>query len=106
MDITIADPESREDESEAETERVLSDNVLVVEVSGPDVHGLSVVDFPGLMHSMSFSSGSDYTWLTKHPDSSLHDAHEIEAIRSLVMEYIKEPHTIILCACPTPHKDL
>lgn len=60
MNITIADPEVIQDDEKVDTERQLSDNVLVIDISGPDVHSLSVVDFPGIMHSMlPFSFGRD-----------------------------------------------
>ena len=55
MGIPIADPDDVEDDDEADGERQLSDNVLVIEISGPDVHGLSVIDFPGFLHSMPHS---------------------------------------------------
>lgn len=52
MEITIADLDATQDDEKVDTERQLSDNVLVIDISGPDVHSLSVIDFPGLMHSM------------------------------------------------------
>lgn len=52
MDTTIADADAIESDSEVDNERQLSDNVLVIEIAGPDVHSMSVVDFPGFMHSM------------------------------------------------------
>lgn len=52
MDITISDPDIIQDDDQIDAERQLSDNVLVVDISGPDVHSLSIVDFPGFMHSM------------------------------------------------------
>ena len=97
MGITIADPDDIEDDDETEGERQLSDNVLVIEISGPDVHGLSVIDFPGFLHSMSHShrSTADLV-LICIPDSAQHDVFEIEAIRGLVMDYINDPHSIIM----------
>lgn len=54
MDIAINNSEALADsEEEADDDRQLrlSDNVLVVEISGPEVHNLSIVDFPGFMRS-------------------------------------------------------
>ncbi|KUI61890.1 Interferon-induced GTP-binding protein Mx2 [Cytospora mali] len=51
MDITITDSDSTDDEDDVGNQRQLSDNVLVVDISGPEVHSLSVIDFPGFMHS-------------------------------------------------------
>lgn len=53
MDITISDsdPNPFESDEEVEGDRQLSDNVLVLEIYGPKVQNLSVIDFPGFMHS-------------------------------------------------------
>lgn len=52
MEITVGGSDSTDSDSEGDSQRQLSDNLLVLEISGPDVHSLSVIDFPGLMHSM------------------------------------------------------
>lgn len=99
----MVEPEaSIQDDEEVDTERRLSDNVLVIEISGPDVHNLSVVDFPGLMHSMLYMylgiiPKSSRLVLTKRTDSAVYSVLEVKAIRGLVMDYIQEPSSIVLC---------
>ncbi|KIX03127.1 uncharacterized protein Z518_06677 [Rhinocladiella mackenziei CBS 650.93] len=61
-------------------ERRFSDNVLKVELSGPEHHHLSVVDVPGLFHNPTI-------YQTKE---------DLEIIRTLIMDYISDPRTIIL----------
>ena len=54
MEITLAKSDTGSDSDEVDDESSqfrVSDNVLVVEISGPEVHNLSIIDFPGLMHS-------------------------------------------------------
>ncbi|KAF4119264.1 Glycosyl transferase family 2 [Geosmithia morbida] len=79
MCIAIVDRDAGGDHEQVGNQQHLSDNVLVVEISGPDVNSLSVVDFPGFMHN-----------------SALLDAREIQAVKSLVMSCIEEPQSIIL----------
>ncbi|OIW28202.1 P-loop containing nucleoside triphosphate hydrolase protein [Coniochaeta ligniaria NRRL 30616] len=75
---TIADGDDS-DTVEDERQSQVSDNILMVEISGPEVHNLSIIDFPGFMRNL----GS-------------HDLLEIKAIRDLVLHYIQEPQNIIL----------
>ncbi|KAK7883400.1 hypothetical protein LTR67_011271 [Exophiala xenobiotica] len=56
-------------------ERRFSDNVLKVELSGPEHHHLSVVDVPGLFHNPTI-------YQTKE---------DLEIIRKLIMDYISDP---------------
>lgn len=52
MYMTIAeDSDATDSDGDLNKERQLSDNVLVIEISGPEVHGMSVIDFPGFVHS-------------------------------------------------------
>lgn len=53
MDIAIDSPDADADSDEVDDDQQLrvSDNVLVIEISGPEVHNLSIVDFPGFMRS-------------------------------------------------------
>ncbi|KAF4421782.1 Interferon-induced GTP-binding Mx2 [Fusarium acutatum] len=64
------------DEKEQEEQQV-SDNVLVMEISGPDFFSMEIVDTPGLS---STPEGDDTQ----------------EVTRSLIMNLIKQPNTIIL----------
>jgi hypothetical protein len=52
MDIIITDSDTGTDDDRAENEQQVSDNVLMIEISGPEVHTLSIIDFPGFMRSM------------------------------------------------------
>lgn len=52
MGITINDSNAGSDDERAEDGRQVSDNVLMIEISGPEVHNLSIMDFPGFMRSM------------------------------------------------------
>ncbi|EPE05345.1 glycosyl transferase family 2 [Ophiostoma piceae UAMH 11346] len=62
--------------------RSLSGNMLVVDIAGPDVHNLSVIDFPGMVR--------------------------IKAVRGLMMNYLADPNTIIVAVvdatCPIPNQ--
>ncbi|KAG4261955.1 hypothetical protein FPRO04_13985 [Fusarium proliferatum] len=64
------------DEKEQEEQQV-SDNVLVIEISGPDFFSMEIVDTPGLSSSPSVDDTQEVT-------------------RSLIMDLIKQPNTIIL----------
>ncbi len=52
MNVAVIDSDTIKEDEKYDSARQLSDNVLVVEVSGPDVHNLSIIDFPGFTHSM------------------------------------------------------
>lgn len=54
MYLSVGDTESLSEDYVVEKE--LSNNVLVLEITGPDVSNASIVDFPGLMHSTSLAS--------------------------------------------------
>ncbi|CAK7225899.1 hypothetical protein SCUCBS95973_006018 [Sporothrix curviconia] len=58
----------------------LSDNMLVIEMSGPGVTNANIVDFPGLMHATSSEYSRD----------------DINAIWQLASDHMQEPHTIVL----------
>lgn len=62
MDVTLARPDTTDLDEEVPNQRQLSDNILVIEISGPEVHNLSVVDFPGFNQSTSHDFSYQY-WL-------------------------------------------
>ncbi|KAF5699701.1 interferon-induced GTP-binding Mx2 [Fusarium mundagurra] len=64
------------DEKEQEEQQV-SDNVLVIEISGPDFFSMEIVDTPGLSSSPAVDDTQELT-------------------RSLIMDLVKQPNTIIL----------
>ncbi|KAF5619171.1 interferon-induced GTP-binding Mx2 [Fusarium tjaetaba] len=64
------------DEKEQEEQQV-SDNVLVIELSGPDFFNMEIVDTPGLSSS-----------------PTLDDTQEVT--RPLIMDLVRQPNTIIL----------
>ncbi|KLJ12918.1 dynamin GTPase [Blastomyces silverae] len=57
-----------------------SDDVLKIEICGPDKPGLTLVDLPGLYHAKSKEQG----------------ANGIPVVRNLVKSYLKNPRSIIL----------
>ncbi|PGH06396.1 hypothetical protein GX51_02408 [Blastomyces parvus] len=57
-----------------------SDDVLKIEICGPDKPGLTLVDLPGLYHAKSKEQGAD----------------GIPVVRNLVKSYLKNPRSIIL----------
>ncbi|EXA35152.1 hypothetical protein FOVG_13923 [Fusarium oxysporum f. sp. pisi HDV247] len=64
------------DETEQEEQQV-SDNVLVIEISGPDLFSMEIVDTPGLSSSSTVDVAQELT-------------------RSLILDLVKQPNTIIL----------
>ncbi|EWZ30356.1 hypothetical protein FOZG_15845 [Fusarium oxysporum Fo47] len=64
------------DEKEQEEQQV-SDNVLVIEIAGPDLFSMEIVDTPGLSSS-----------------PTVDDAQELT--RALILDLVKQPNTIIL----------
>ncbi|OLL26592.1 Interferon-induced GTP-binding protein Mx1 [Neolecta irregularis DAH-3] len=64
-----------------------SSDILSIEISGPDQSHLSVVDLPGYINS------------TETGDN----AHEIEIIKSMVRNFIRDQRTIILAVHPAPN---
>jgi hypothetical protein len=102
MGLVIADSDTVADDDEVDDERQsrVSDNILVVEISGPEVHNLSIIDFPGFMRSKLHLYPSDLhaeLVLRIYPDFGTYDLLEMKAIRDLVVDYIKDPQNIILC---------
>ncbi|KAK0388883.1 hypothetical protein NLU13_5126 [Sarocladium strictum] len=57
----------------------ISENVLVIEISGPDVFSMEIIDTPGMIRS-----------------SMCEDAQEMDKPRSLVLDYIRAPNALIL----------
>ncbi|KAK2669628.1 Dynamin [Fusarium oxysporum f. sp. vasinfectum] len=64
------------DETEQEEQQV-SDNVLVIEISGPDLFSMEIVDTPGLSSSSTVDVAQELT-------------------RALILDLVKQPNTIIL----------
>lgn len=62
------------------TGRAFSKNILRVEISGPTMPKLTVVDLPGLIHS----------------DSKQQSTEDVELISDLVNSYMKNPRSVIL----------
>ncbi|OAA35270.1 Dynamin, GTPase domain protein [Cordyceps fumosorosea ARSEF 2679] len=60
--------------------KAFSEDILRIEVSGPDRPHLTIVDLPGLIHSSN-----------KHQSAS-----DIDLINNVVQRYMKEPRSIIL----------
>ena len=60
-----------------------SDDVVRIELSGPDQNQLSVVDVPGLFHN----------------PTKLQTAEDKDIIRNLIEEYIGDKRTIIMAVC-------
>ncbi|EXK77729.1 hypothetical protein FOQG_17565 [Fusarium oxysporum f. sp. raphani 54005] len=65
------------DEKEQEEQQV-SDNVLVIEISGPDLFSMEIVDTPGLSSSLTVDDAQELT-------------------RALILDLAKQPNTIIIC---------
>ncbi|CAK7212623.1 hypothetical protein SEUCBS140593_001565 [Sporothrix eucalyptigena] len=78
MYLSVGDAESLSEDRVIEKQ--LSDNVLVLEISGPDVSNANIVDLPGLMHTTS----SEYT------------RGDVDAIWQLASDSMQEPHSIVL----------
>lgn len=77
-------------------EKRFSDNVLKVELSGPEHNHLSVVDVPGLFHSM-LTEKMHRTVAYREIDPAIYQTNEdLEIIRKLIMDYISDARTIIL----------
>ncbi|ENH74292.1 Dynamin-1-like protein [Fusarium oxysporum f. sp. cubense race 1] len=64
------------DETEQEEQQV-SDNVLVIEISGPDLFSMEIVDTPGLSSSSTVDVAQELT-------------------RALILDLVKQPNTIVL----------
>ncbi|KAF9773996.1 hypothetical protein IL306_008069, partial [Fusarium sp. DS 682] len=62
---------------EKEEEQQVSDNVLVIEISGPDFFSMEIVDTPGLSPSPAVDGGQELT-------------------RALIMNLLRQPDAIIL----------
>ena len=62
-----------------------SDDVLKIEICGPKQQHLSVIDVPGIIHN---------------PDAVMTTDSGMEAIRTMVKNYMKNPRSIILAVIP------
>ncbi|KAM3551913.1 hypothetical protein ARSEF4850_007638 [Beauveria asiatica] len=69
-----------DDQDVEELNKRFSDDILWIEISGPDQHHLSVVDVPGLFHN-----------LTKYQTRE-----DLSVIRGLIETYTRDARTIIL----------
>lgn len=85
------------DEKEQQEQQV-SDNVLVIEISGPDLFSMKIVDTPGLSPSESHCCAICIVKRLTHIGPSVDDTQEVT--RSLIMDLIKQPNTIILSVLP------
>ncbi len=85
-------------------EKRFSDDILKIELSGPDHHHLSVVDVPGLFHSML--SSIMFSQLLTSTDPTKYQTEEDKGIiRSLIQNYIVDKRTIILFVLPAVCKE-
>jgi hypothetical protein len=72
-----------------------SDDILKIELSGPEHHHLSVVDVPGLFHSKQ--RYHNYAILSNLPDPTKYQTEEDRGIiRKLIEGYLVDKRTIIL----------
>lgn len=98
MYISVGDTESLSEDRVIEKQ--LSDNVLALEITGPDVSNVSIVDFPGLMHSMFLVCPGFCQYhkdsLTNLANSSEYTHEDIDTVWQLASDYMQEPHTIVL----------
>lgn len=77
MGITLGS-DVPDDDEEVEEKQQLSDNILILEISGPDVHSLSVIDFPGLVHSKRHQRKSGImSVFSKHRLQTLHPMKQV-----------------------------
>lgn len=93
MQITTAFSDEKEQE-----EQQVSDNILVIEISGPDLFSMEIVDTPGLSSSESHFRGICVVPKLTYIGPSVDDTQEVT--RSLIMDLIKQPNTIILLVLP------
>ena len=76
-----------------------SQDILKIELSGPEHHHLSVVVVPGLFHSKRKESSIAQCSLTKSLDPTKYQTKDDWGIiRKLIEDYIVDKRTIILCA--------
>ena len=62
-----------------------SDDVLKIEICGPKQQHLSVIDVPGIFHN---------------PDEVVTTDSDLEMVRNMVRNYMKNPRSIILAVIP------
>lgn len=91
--------DSRVEDDDFVEER-FSDNVLLIEITGPNFHTFSVVDLPALMHCKldGFQPNPCQCSrpLTSTGTPNEQDTQEIDAVRALVMDYMNDQRTVIL----------
>ena len=68
-------------ETRTTSNRTFSDDVLKVELSGPDYDNLSIIDIPGIF---------------RLPRDGFTTKEDIELVKGMVRSYIKDERTIIL----------
>lgn len=85
-------------ESLENLDKRFSDDILKIELSGPEQRHLSVVDVPGLFHSKDKHSSvsSHKCFLTKVDPTRYQTAENRVIIRNLIETYITDKRTIIL----------
>lgn len=81
------------DEKEQEEQQV-SDNVLVIEIAGPDLFSMEIVDTPGLSSSEWHCRACWLGWKLTSTGPTVDDAQELT--RALILDLVKQPNTIIL----------
>ena len=64
-----------------------SDNILKIELSGPDRQHLSFIDVPGIFRT---------------PTEGVTTKKDVTHVKNMVRSYIKDPRTIILAVVPAP----
>ncbi|KAL4915862.1 P-loop containing nucleoside triphosphate hydrolase protein [Aspergillus aurantiobrunneus] len=77
-----------------------SDDILKIELSGPGHHHLSVVDVPGLFHSMMLCSSACQP-LTLADPTKYQTEEDKTIIRRRIHDYITDKRTIILAVMDT-----
>lgn len=73
------------DSSEIKATSAFSEDILKIEVCGPNEDYLTVIDVPGLFES---------------PEEGVTTAHDVEVVREMVTSYIKAKQTVILVVLP------
>lgn len=74
-----------------------SDYILKIDISAPGLQNISVVDLPGVAHSMSSSCKKQWRYLTLVTDATAAQTEEeIEMLKARMSEYIASPWSVIV----------
>jgi hypothetical protein len=85
-----------DDQNVQNLEKRFSDDILRIEISGPDEHHLSVVDVPGLFHSKFAPLHRLFSHIDFLDPTKFQTREDLTIIRGLIENYTRDERTIIL----------